>query len=382
MSGGGSAPKAPDLSGQTSQANQTFGTATSDAAQTNATAQAYNANSQATVNNITGQETPMVGAVNNTTNQNLSTYGSTFVPLQQQQAQAAQAWGSDANIQAQQGKAEADANSAGQASLANQRAALASEGVDPASVHGDALTSQAAVQNAATVAGAGTQAAQNTTLQSQQLVNQANQLGTQINAAGNQGAATASQIGNSTAATQSSVNAQDVNNTTAANSYLNTGINANNSALSAQQDQFQDQNTAFQDQQQAASGAMSAIGGLVGSAAKAYTGGLQEGGPVPHSSGIPPRFMSAKGAAGVMREFYERGGPVSNHGALPTSPIPGSTDTKPALLTPDEFVIPRDAATWKGHEHWYKQIDKAREDKAARMGLPPRPTSALTARGV
>lgn len=62
--------------------------------------------------------------------------------------------------------------------------------------------------------------------------------------------------------------------------------------------------------------------------------------------------------------------------------MPGSTDTKPAMLTPDEFVIPRDAATWKGHEHWYKQIDKANEERSLRLGLPPHPSSALTSRGV
>lgn len=378
MSGGGSVPKAPDLSKQTDQANQTFATATSDAAQTNATAAAANAQTQATVGNITGQETPMVGAVNNSANQNLSTYGSTFVPLQQQQAQQATDWGSEANIANQQGRAEADQNAAGDAAIKNQQASLASEGVDPASIQGAALTNQARIQNAASVAGAGNNAAVNTTLQSQQLTNQANQLGLQVNAAGTSGAATGSNIGAQTAGTVTNAGASEVNNTTAGVGELNAATGANNSALSAQQDQFSDQIQQAQAQQAQSSSMMSSIGSIAGAAAMF----MEDGGPVPHgSSGIPPRFMSTKGAAGLMKDFYESGGPVRHQGALPASPMPGSTDTKPAMLTPDEFVIPRDAATWKGHEHWFKQIDKARGEMAERKGLPPRPSSALTMRG-
>ena len=37
------------------------------------------------------------------------------------------------------------------------------------------------------------------------------------------------------------------------------------------------------------------------------------------------------------------------------------TDDVPALLTANEFVIPKDVATWKGHEYFAKQIDQARK---------------------
>lgn len=380
MSGGGTVPKAPDLSSQTAQANQTFGTATSDAAQTNATAAAANAQTQATVGNITGQETPMVGAVNNSANQNLSTYGSTFVPLQQQQAAQAQNWGSESNVANMQGRAEADQNAASDAAINNQKASLAAEGVDPASIQGSAIQAQQRTANAAAVAGAGNNAAVNTQLQSQQLTNQANQLGLQVNAAGDTGAATGSNIGAQTAGTVTNAGASETNNTTAGVGELNAATGANNSALTSQQDQFGDQVQQAQAQAAQNSSMMSSIGSIAGAAAMF----MEKGGPVPHgtpTSGIPPRFMNPKGAAGLMRDFYEGGGPVRPQGALPMSPVPGSTDTKPAMLTPDEFVIPRDAATWKGHEHWYKQIDKAREDMGVRKGLPPRPSSALTMRG-
>lgn len=389
MSGGGTVPTAPDLSKQTDQANATFNTATSSAAQTAATADAYNKQSQATVNNVVGQETPMVSNVNNSANNNLNTYASTFTPLQQEQAQQAANYTSEGNVNNLEGQAAGDVNANTQQQLNAQRQSLASEGVDPDSIQGQALATQARTQGAANAAQAANAAYTGAQTTGAQLMNSANQVGLAAGAQGLSGAATGAQIGNSTAAMQGSVNAQDVNNTTASNQFLNTGISANNSALSSQQDQFQDQNTAFQDQQAKSSSMMSSIGSIAGAAAMF----MEHGGPVPHTTignpdrasptvGLPPRFMNPYTASGLTRSFYEHGGPVGRQGALPQSPMPGSTDTKPAMLTPDEFVIPREAATWKGHEHWFKQIDKANEERGQRLGLPPKASSALTTRGV
>lgn len=76
------------------------------------------------------------------------------------------------------------------------------------------------------------------------------------------------------------------------------------------------------------------------------------------------------------------GGPIPTH----ASPSMGArTDDVDAKLTAGEFVIPKDVAQWKGHEHFVKQIDKAREEhqqfkgrgdiggEPAR-GIPQRPT--------
>jgi len=389
MSSGGSIPKAPDLSGQSDQANATYKTATSDAAQTAATAKAYNEQSQATVNNVVGQEMPMVGNVNNAANNNLSTYASTFTPLQQEQAQQAANYTSEANVKNLQGSAAATSNASTQAALANQRQQLASEGIDPGSVQGQALTQQAAVQGAANTAGAENNAYTQAQQTGAALMNSANQVGLQAGSLGTTQANSGANIGNQTAGMQGTVNAQDVGNTTAANSYLNTATSANKSAADIQNSQFSDQMQQYQAQQQANSSMMSSIGSIAGAAAMF----MEKGGPVPHTMignpdrasptvGLPPRFMNPYTAPGLIRSFYEHGGPVTNHGAMSQSPMPGSTDTKPAMLTPDEFVIPREAATWKGHEHWYKQIDKANEERSMRLGLPPKATSALTARGV
>lgn len=389
MSGGGAPPKAPDLSQQTNNANSTFNTATSSAAQTAATAQAYNTNSQNTVNNVVGQETPMVSAVNNSANNNLNTYASTFTPLQQEQASQAANYTSGANVSNLEGQAAGDVNANTQQQLTAQRQSLASEGVDPDSIQGQALSQQSRTQGAANAAQAANSAYTTAQTTGANLMNSANQVGLAAGAQGTNAAATGASIGNQTAATQGSVNAQDVGNTTASNSFLNTGISANNSALTAQQDTFNDAQTDFQDTAANNAAMMSGIGSVAGAAAMF----MERGGPVPHGDpmppraasptvGLPPRFMNPATASGLTRSFYEHGGPVSAQGAMAASPKPGSSDTKPAMLTPDEFVIPREAATWKGHEHWFKQIDKANEERGLRLGLPPKASSALTARGV
>ena len=51
-------------------------------------------------------------------------------------------------------------------------------------------------------------------------------------------------------------------------------------------------------------------------------------------------------------------------GAVPVHASPSFgvvTDDVPAMLTAHEFVIPKDVATWKGHEFYAKHIDQARK---------------------
>lgn len=342
--GGGSAPTA-SYGTQIGNANNTYATATSDAAQTLNTAQAYNTNAQNTLQNVVGQQTPEMATVNNSANQNLQTYGSTFTPLQQQQAQMAQNYTSAANTQLREGQAVADSNSGVQASLANQRAALASEGVDPASIGGSALTQQAAVMGGAQAAQAGTQSYLNTQAQGQNLISQANQLGLQVGSLGTGQATAGSSIGSQAVANTNSTNSSGISNLTAANQYLNTGVNANQSSANITNQQFQNNQTSYQDQQQQAASTGALVGNIVG---------------------------------GVASGFLQDGGPVTEKGALPNPVIPGTTDRKIVALTPGEFVIPRDVAQHMGHDKLHKLIDKTREDISMRHGIPPRPTSAFS----
>ena len=96
------------------------------------------------------------------------------------------------------------------------------------------------------------------------------------------------------------------------------------------------------------------------------------GGPTQPQQGIPMR-MPVGGTPG---------GPVPVH----ASPSMGAaTDDVDAKLTAGEFVMPKDVSMWKGHEHFVKSIDKARQEMAQfkgrgdiggepAHGIPQRPT--------
>jgi hypothetical protein len=363
MSGGGSAPAAPNLAPTQGNFGQLFNSATGNAAQTMNTAQTYNQNAQNNLANVLGTTNNMSNLIGQQAQGNINSYQQNFQPLQAAEAQQAAQYGSQANLQRLQGQAVANTNQGVQAGIQNQRAALAAEGVDPGSARGAALTNQAQVMGAAGAAQAGTQASIQGQQQAFQMANQANQLGLGVGQQGTMGAAGAAGIQTAGQQSVNQTNQTGVNNLTAANQYLNTGIGANTGALNTQQAQFQDQMQAYQAQQAQQSGLGSAIGSLAGTAlAAAPLVGLEEGGRV----GIP---MYAAGGTAMANPFVG-GGMVGQKGALPQSPIPGSTDTRPALLTPGEFVIPKDVVDFKGADHFHKMIDSVREKKNQRMAIP------------
>lgn len=356
MSGGGKIPDAPDLSGNIKAGNDTYGTATSNAAQTMNTAQSYNDAAQKNLSGVTAATNSMAGQIGANANQNLQTYGQSFVPLQQQEAQAASDYGSQANVARLQGQAVANVNSANQAARSNSAAALAREGVDPASVHGAALDRQQSVMGAAQAANAGTQSAIQTQQQAFGMQNTANQLGTQVGQMGTNAAAQSAGVSQAGQQGVNATNATGVGNLTANTQQLNAATTANNGAVSAAQGQFSDQMQQYNAQQAQSAGLMSSIGSIAGAAAMF----MEEGGPVPAGRGIP--------MAGAQN--MSTGGAVPRQGALPMSPIPGSTDTKPAILTPGEFVVPKDVVDHLGAEHFHKLIDKTRQQANTRRAIP------------
>jgi hypothetical protein len=380
MSGGAAIPKAPDLSGNVDSANATAKQATSDATQTMNTASAYNQNAQQNLQGVTNTANSMAGQIGSTATQNLNTYGSQFTGLQAQEAQQAAAYGGQENVQKLQGMAVANSNAANQAARANSAAALASEGVDPASIHGAALDRQNSITGAANVAGASTQSALNTQNTAFGMENTANQLGLQIANAGTQGAATAANTAESGQNTINSTNASGVNNLTAANSYLNSSTNANNGAVAANQAGFQDQMAVQAAQQAQQNSTMSAIGSVAGAAMMFMEKGGVVGGsnivrgarsPMPHS-GLPvvAGHVRPRQAIPMPFEPMYAGGPVTTRGALPVGSIPGTTDRKPAMLTPGEFVIPHDVVQHLGTEKLHKLIDSTRENANKRRAIP------------
>lgn len=347
MSGGSSkVPKAPDVGAQVTRANDQYDQATSQSGQLWNTAQGYNQSAQDFNNRIVGQTTPTMDAINSGASQNLQTYGNTFIPLQAEQARQAQEMASPQYAATQRARAMADVAASNAAARRNSQRALTSAGVDPSTVQGAALDRQAQVMDAAQQAAAGQRATENAQMQGQQAVANANQLGLQVNQAGVQGGATGAQIGQALLTGQNQTNAGSVNNLLAPATYQGVAQNANNSAANILSQNYQDQLARAQAQHGGSQDLMGNIGAGIGAVGQIW------------------------GGKGGGTSALAAGGPVPGEGALPVSPIHGSTDTQPAMLTPGEWVIPKDVVEWKGHEFFHKMIDKERVNMNERRTVP------------
>src|SRR5665213_1499287 len=211
-----------------------------------------------------------------------------------------------------------------------------------------------------------------------------------VGAAGTSGAATGAQIAQGGQQSANQTGATGVQNLSGANSMLGVANTANQNSMSGVQDQFQDQQTSYQDAAAAQAAQMQQIGQVAGMAAMMEEGGpitftrgipvFANGGVVDNYSYVPPPFPqparprnvpnATRFLAGGKTTDYAAGGQVMQKGARPTSPIPGSTDTKPALLTPGEFVMPRDVVQHLGNDHFHRLIDKTREKANLRRAIP------------
>jgi len=215
--------------------------------------------------------------------------------------------------------------------------------------------------------------------------NQANQLGLQVGAQGTSGAATAAGVGTEGQNTINQTNTSGVNNLTAANTYLNTGVNANKSASDIPNSGFQDQMTQYQAQSAQDNSTMSALGSVAGAAMMFMEGGgsvpaTHIGGAAPGRGARAPMAHSGlpvvhgavrpRQAAPFPFEPMFSGGPVTAKGALPVGSIPGTTDRKPAILTPGEFVIPKDVVDHLGTEKLHKLVDSTRQNANKRRAIP------------
>lgn len=99
--------------------------------------------------------------------------------------------------------------------------------------------------------------------------------------------------------------------------------------------------------------------------ATATASNYQEGGDIPYDvgqtapSGNGGNVTQSPGATSSFA--IPPGGTPGGGVPADASPSGGSaTDDVPARLTAGEFVVPKDVATWKGHEYFVKEIDKAR----------------------
>lgn len=342
---GSSQPAAPDYT-------QIIAAQTKQADQANAIAQdqlefAKNAYNEQAPYTKQAQDIALQNAKFNQTNaqSDRARYEDIYQPVEKKQADTVNNWDSDSNIKLVQGEAGAGIGQSFDAQDAAATRQLEGFGVNPSDARYGAINSAVKIQRAAAVAGGIQKAGQDRQLQAVQLRQGVINTGQGVNAAagGESGASTGAGVagsgaGNSTFsafapslgnpgqwAGLSEGALRDVAGT--------TGMSFNNAATGAQ----------------IANNNSSGVGALLGTAA-----------------GIATKFIADGGTPGD-----SAGKPMPGAVPMAASTQPGkSGDTVPAMLEPDEFVIPKRAVLWYGQKHFQKLIQKADEDQAEAPAKP------------
>lgn len=258
-------------------------------------------------------------------------YEETYLPIEQNLVQEFQNYNTPERMATERGRALADVNASFDAQRRNAQQRLESYGIDPSQTRGQALdvgmrTAQAAA--AAGAADAATQRVENTgrALRAE-AINIGKGLPSQV----------AASYGQSIGAGQAGIGG--ANQTTGTSAGALTGSTAfGNTALSGFGGAANTMNTSFGNQMDVANFKQAGMGqwmDLAGSLGGAAMGAMEEGGIVPEA------------------------------GALPISPLPGSTDRKPILATPGEAIVDKETTDWFGQKFFHDLKRKANDQRMA-----------------
>ena len=333
------------------------------------------------------QQTSSLSQMQDEAKQQWADYMSTYQPMEASFAQEAQNWDSPQAIAQARGEAMASVGEQGMAGVNTAADQLKAYGVNPGSPKYAGLYTSTQPMIGAAEAAAGTTAANNLRMQKMGL--EAGAINTGRGLVNTTGSLTQAGTGAGSAASSSASGAGQTAfgnlagtavGAGATSQLFNAGTGAMNAYVGAVNG-YNDSNAAFaQANATEMAGIGSAIGGIAGiglghfmHGAKggpvqrfAYGGavGYDDGGPTDPTmtpdqgggaTGIPSQPMPPAGAD--MPTDATPGGGVPAY-ASPSNGV--ATDDVPAMLTANEFVIPKDVATWKGHEYFAKQIDAAR----------------------
>lgn len=332
--------------------------------------------------------------------QQYAQYESTYAPLEASYVNQAENWASPSATAEVRGQAMSDVAEQGQAGLNSAAETLRSYGINPGSGRYAALYTGAQPMLGAAEAAAGTTAAQNLRLQQMGLESGAintgrglvnateglTQAGTGAGSAASGAAGTAAQTANQNLSTGSTA-------MTNPSQWFNAGANNMNSYVNA----VNGYNTSQAAFNEAGAGEMGGLGSALGSVLGAGIMKIAKGGVVgryadggmvdPTLTPTTPYTGMGGGMTGIpsapvmppqpMALGATTGGTVPVH----ASPSMGATtDDVPAMLTANEFVVPKDVATWIGHKALAGQIDKARQEQqrfAGRDDIGGEPVHAI-----
>ena len=364
---------------------------------------------------LSNQEAASLTQSQDESKQQWDEYLSTYQPLEEQYTQQAENWASPQAIAQARGEAMADVGEQGMAGINTAAETLRSYGVNPASPKYASLYTSTQPMLGAAEAAAGTTAAQNLRLQGMGLESGAINTGRglvnstgQLTQVGTGAASSAGGLASGAAGTSQNNLAGTAVGAGATSELFNAGTNAMNSYVGAVNG-YNQSNAAFaQANASEMAGFGQAIGGIAGLAMfhgarggpvqRFADGGMvmgyedgsevemptdpqmtptQGGGETGIPSAPMPPAQQPPGPPPSMPSDATPGGGVPAY----ASPSNGQqTDDVPALLTANEFVIPKDVATWKGHEYFAKQIDAARRGQqqfAQRDDIGGEPSPAI-----
>jgi hypothetical protein len=320
--------------------------------------------------------------------QQWGTYEQNYLPEELKLIGQVNNWASPGNQALVRGEAMGDIATQGQAGINTAAETLREYGVNPSAPKYASLYTEAQPMLGAAEAAAGTTASQN--LKEQQLglesgivntgrglVNATGALTTAGTGAGNAGANAAQGAGQTGMANL----AGTAVGAGATSNLFNAGTGAMNSYVSAVNGYNQSQADFASAGAAEMGGIGSALGGALGLLKIAAKGGpitkFADGGVAMAAGGVSPGVTPAvPGISGIPnwgRPQTNWNGNATPPGATPGGSVPVhaspsfgvATDDVPAMLTAHEFVIPKDVATWKGHEFYAKHIDQARKAQQA-----------------
>ncbi len=325
-------------------------------------------------------------------------YMGTYAPLEKSYAAEAAGWDTPQAIANARGQAMSDVAEQGQAGLNTAAETLRSYGINPGSGRYAGLYTGAQPMIAASEAAAGTTAAQNLRMQKMGLesgaINTGRGLVNATQGLSGVGTGAANSSAGAAAGAAGTANQNLSTGSTAMTNpsqWFNAGTGAMNSYVGAVNG-YNDSNAKFSE----ASG--SSMGSLLGTGAGLLTKFIAKGGAVtryedggPALPGADPTLTPTQGggATGIPSAPVMPGyTPPSVHGATTGGTVPvhaspsmgAATDDVPAMLTANEFVIPKDVATWLGHKHFAGTIDKARQEQERfhnRDDIGGEPTAAI-----
>ena len=300
-----------------------------------------------TLERVLGIQLPIMEEQFKNAQEDRQRYEQVFLPIEDKLIQEFQNYGTPERFDKERGQAIADVSANFDSQRKNALARLESFGIDPSQTRNQALDIGMRTAQAAAQAGAATAATQRVENTGRALRAEAINIGRGLpsQVAGSYGQSIAAgQSGVGGAATTTGAGVGAIQSGVPFGQLAQSGYAGAGNTLSAD---YQNRLAQAQYQQAGVGQWLDVAGTIGGAAAGAGAFGLAEGGVVPEK------------------------------GALPISPIPGSTDRKPILATPGEFVVPKDVVNWKGQEFFHKLMAKTRDDVMAIEVQKRQPQQAL-----